>query len=65
VYDQRGRVVQQMNYRNGRLHGTMTFYDRSGNVSRTVEYEDGQVKKAPPPPAPEKFQGGGVPGGKR
>jgi antitoxin component YwqK of YwqJK toxin-antitoxin module len=66
VYDQRGRVVQQMNYRNGRLHGTMTFYDRSGNVSKTVEYEDGQVKKAAPPAVPK---GGAapaqVPGGRR
>jgi hypothetical protein len=66
VYDQRGRVVQEMNYKNGRLHGTMTTYDRSGQPVKTVEYEDGQVKKAAPPAAPKgKSAPAQVPGGKR
>ncbi|HPF91834.1 MAG TPA: hypothetical protein PLL57_14335, partial [Flavobacteriales bacterium] len=61
VYDQRGRVIQQMNYRNGRLHGTMTIYGNDGRPVKTIEYEDGQVKKAPPPPS-GKAKGGSVPG---
>jgi antitoxin component YwqK of YwqJK toxin-antitoxin module len=66
VYDQRGRVVQEMNYRNGRLHGTMTFYDRSGKPTKTTEYEDGQVRKAAPAGVPKGApQPAQVPGGRR
>jgi hypothetical protein len=43
----------------------MNFYDRNGQVTKSVEYEDGQVKKTPPPATPQKPQGGGVPGGRR
>jgi antitoxin component YwqK of YwqJK toxin-antitoxin module len=32
VYDQRGRIIQQMNYRNGRLHGKMTVYSTDGKA---------------------------------
>jgi len=62
VYDQRGRVIQEMHYRNGRLHGTMTVYGTDGKPQKTVEYEDGQVKKAAVPQG--RPQGGGVPGGR-
>jgi hypothetical protein len=53
VYDQRGRVVQEMYYRNGRLHGTMTFYDRNGRPTKTTEYEDGKVQRTPPAAVPQ------------
>jgi antitoxin component YwqK of YwqJK toxin-antitoxin module len=49
VYDQRGRVIQEMGYRNGKLHGTMVMYGRDGKPAKTVEYADGkQVKELPP-----------------
>ena len=63
MYDQRGRIIQQMNYRNGRLHGKMTVYDTDGKAVKTAEYEDGSVKKAPSPSG-GRPKGGGVPGGR-
>ena len=49
VYDRRGRVVQEMNYRNGKLDGPMTRYDGTGKVITSVVYENGAVKRTPPP----------------
>ncbi|MBK7483250.1 MAG: hypothetical protein IPI72_11015 [Flavobacteriales bacterium] len=54
-----------MNYRNGRLHGTMTVFGKDGNSVKTTEYEDGFVKKAVPQAPSEKPRGGGVPGAVR
>ena len=42
-----------MTYRQGRLHGTMTMYGTDGRVLKTIEYENGQVKK-PEPGMPRK-----------
>ncbi len=58
------RIIQQMNYRNGKLHGTMTVYGKDGKPVKTTEYEDGFVKKALPTAPSEKPKGGGVPGGR-
>ncbi len=60
---QRGRVIQEMTYRNGRLHGTMTVYGTDGKPVKTTEYEDGLVKKAATSTS-DKPRGGGVPGGR-
>ena len=49
VYDQRGRVIQEMNYLNGKLHGTMTIYGRDGKPVKQVEYKEGEQVKALPP----------------
>ena len=62
VYDQRGRLVQEMTYREGRLHGTMTIYDSGGNVAKSMEYEDGRVKKDLPPAMKDEPRPASVPG---
>ncbi len=41
VYDQRGRIVQEMDYKQGRLDGVMTMYGIDGRVLKTITYEDG------------------------
>jgi antitoxin component YwqK of YwqJK toxin-antitoxin module len=38
-----------MDYYHGRLHGVMTMYGIDGKVLKTITYEDGSVKKLPPP----------------
>ena len=43
-------MIQEMNYANGRLHGTMTMYGTDGRVLKKIDYENGSVKKTPPPP---------------
>jgi antitoxin component YwqK of YwqJK toxin-antitoxin module len=49
VYDQRARIIQEMDYSQGKLDGVMTMYGTDGQVLKKLTYENGAVKKVPPP----------------
>ena len=45
IYDARGRVIEESNYLNNKLHGTYISYDeKTGKEKIRIEYENGKAK---------------------
>ena len=46
VYNERGRIIEESNYKNNKLDGLYTSFDeKTGKVLLKQEYENGRVVK--------------------
>jgi antitoxin component YwqK of YwqJK toxin-antitoxin module len=46
VYDARGRVIEESNYKNNKLDGTYISYDeKTGKELMRIEYDNGKAKQ--------------------
>ncbi len=43
IFNKQNKLLSDLNFMNGKLHGTVTFYFLSGKISSIAEYKNGEI----------------------
>jgi antitoxin component YwqK of YwqJK toxin-antitoxin module len=45
LWDESGKLMAEVNYKNGAVHGLYTLYSWDGKIIEQIEYENGKPKQ--------------------